>query len=216
MIRELCNQFCIKIGQTAYEVMSRAAGWLAAKVGMKLVEVDDTSEVIISDVPIWRISGEVIIGDLPNALTVDFQIDVKQSNYRIAKKLAHQSLEEQYPKGRIQIMECVRVDQPQPRVRKAANTRGSGYIYLIEGEKGRFKIGLTADPKTRISTLGVKLPFDIEVIHLIHTDDMRRAERELHHQYNHRRLNGEWFDLTPDEIAAIQQIKHITYGERLQ
>lgn len=43
----------------------------------------------------------------------------------------------------------------------------SGYIYLIRGIRGTYKIGKTADIKNRRRTFEVKLPFEIEFEHVI-------------------------------------------------
>jgi len=81
-----------------------------------------------------------------------------------------------------------------------------GYIYLIESTHGYYKIGLSRTPVQRIKTLGVKLPFPIKVQHLILTNHMYKAEKVLHEQYATKRVNGEWFDLTENDIADIKAI----------
>lgn len=81
------------------------------------------------------------------------------------------------------------------------------YIYLIEGKRGYFKIGRTRRPRKRIRKLSVILPFDIDVIHLIKTNDMVAAEQYMHERYQHKRVRGEWFELAPEDIAEIKDIE---------
>jgi len=80
-----------------------------------------------------------------------------------------------------------------------------GYVYLIRAIEphSHYKIGLSKTPVKRIESLDVKLPFPIEVIHLIKTDDMRGLEKSLHSKYAEKRINGEWFALSDDDVREI-------------
>lgn len=79
-----------------------------------------------------------------------------------------------------------------------------GFVYLLQSPTGHFKIGRTKDPENRRATFGVKLPFPVEFIHLIACDDMHEMERGLHRRFAHRRLDGEWFALTTEDIDWIK------------
>lgn len=85
----------------------------------------------------------------------------------------------------------------------------SGYVYLLQSSIGYYKIGYTSNPTTRAATFAVKLPFDVEFMHFIKTNHMRRAEKQLHDKYAERRVNGEWFTLTEADIAEIKAIEYI-------
>jgi hypothetical protein len=95
-------------------------------------------------------------------------------------------------------------------VREEDKTR-YGFVYLLEGTNGWHKIGRSKQPLTRIEKLGVVLPFPIEIKHLIETDDMFAAESRLHQIFSHRRGNGEWFQLTEDEIKLICSLNEIYF-----
>lgn len=71
---------------------------------------------------------------------------------------------------------------------------------------GLYKIGLSKDVRARIKTLGVALPFEIEPIHTIKTDDMVTLEKELHAQFNEKRVRGEWFALTPEDVEYVRSL----------
>lgn len=94
----------------------------------------------------------------------------------------------------------------------------AGYIYLILGPQGHYKIGLSKTPLKRIERLEVKLPFPIEPIHIFKTNWMRGAERELHQKYTDegKHVNGEWFMLTDDDVQAIKQIEYYLACEEVQ
>lgn len=84
-----------------------------------------------------------------------------------------------------------------------------GYIYLIRASTGHYKIGRTKDITARFSFFVVKLPFEIELIHHFETPDMRTAEAALHEQYKAKRVNGEWFNLTDEDVAQIRAIENM-------
>lgn len=86
-----------------------------------------------------------------------------------------------------------------------------GYIYLLRAvsPQSHYKIGLSKNPASRISHLGVTLPFPIEPTHQFPTNDMFAAESRLHQQYADKRVNGEWFELSGQDVADICAIKRL-------
>ena len=80
-----------------------------------------------------------------------------------------------------------------------------GYVYLIGGN-GYYKIGLSSNPFHRIEGISTKLPFEVELIHTIKTNDTRKLELELHKKYDHLRLNGEWFRLRDRDVEEIKKV----------
>lgn len=87
----------------------------------------------------------------------------------------------------------------EPRTRK-------GFVYLIQSPTGAYKIGRTVDPGDRLKTFAVKLPFEVEFLVLLGTDDMYKLEAKLHRKFKKQRINGEWFRLSHDDIKYIQQV----------
>lgn len=86
-----------------------------------------------------------------------------------------------------------------------------GYIYLIRAvaPDNHYKIGLSREPVKRIESMGVLLPFPIEPIHQFPTNHMTKAERQLHGQYADKRLNGEWFALSEQDVRDICAIERM-------
>lgn len=83
-------------------------------------------------------------------------------------------------------------------------SRRAGFVYLIEASNGTYKIGRTKDPDDRMKTFNVKLPFAVEYLTVIQTDDMYSLERDLHQRFADKRLDGsEFFQLSTDDIAYI-------------
>jgi len=84
-----------------------------------------------------------------------------------------------------------------------------GYVYLTSKLEGYYKIGRSFDPIQRIETLGILLPRPLIIEHLIECRDYYQAEDDLHKRYAHCRVRGEWFALTPQDIADIKAIKEL-------
>lgn len=85
-----------------------------------------------------------------------------------------------------------------------------GYVYLLQGQKGYYKIGRTVDPNDRYRTFKLKLPFDVDYLHLIPCRNRFAAEGRLHRCFDHRRVTGsEWFRLSLDDVALIKSIKEM-------
>lgn len=92
----------------------------------------------------------------------------------------------------------------QHKVQRRVGAVYKGYVYLLQSATGAYKIGRTKNPKDRMKTFSVKLPFEVEYICIIQTDDMYGLEQSLHDQFANKRLNGEWFNLTPEDVEHIK------------
>jgi hypothetical protein len=91
---------------------------------------------------------------------------------------------------------------------KGKKSGNPGWVYLMETDKGVYKIGKTSNPKSRRATFGVKLPFKLEFIHLIHSSNMSALEKQLHKQFSDKRMGrSEFFALTPDDVLLIKSMK---------
>lgn len=82
----------------------------------------------------------------------------------------------------------------------------AGYVYLIRSGR-HYKIGLTTDLEQRHRTLRIQLPERATQVHVIATDDPRGIEKYWHERFADRRLNGEWFVLTAQDVAAFKRRK---------
>ncbi len=79
-----------------------------------------------------------------------------------------------------------------------------GYVYLVKAVDGSYKIGKTVNPKSRKRTFDVRLPFKVEYVHVIQTDDMGKLEKALHTRFAAKRLSGsEFFALDDADVQFI-------------
>lgn len=79
----------------------------------------------------------------------------------------------------------------------------SGFVYVLHCN-GVYKIGLSKDVSQRITEIQPVMPYPVTVVFVIETIDMRALEIQLHEQYAGKRLNGEWFALTEQDIENIK------------
>ena len=81
-----------------------------------------------------------------------------------------------------------------------------GYVYLIKS--GRFyKIGRSKSVGRREYELSIQLPEKTSKIHTIATDDPVGIEAYWHKRFESKRKNGEWFELTQEDIKAFKRRK---------
>lgn len=80
------------------------------------------------------------------------------------------------------------------------------YVYIIKDVSvtGYHKIGCTDNPERRLREFAVKLPFETEIVLLIKNHNATAFERMLHSTFDDKRIRGEWFDLSGDEIDFIK------------
>ena len=79
------------------------------------------------------------------------------------------------------------------------------YIYLmIDHNTGYYKIGRSKNPKFREKTLQSEKP-TIEMIHKFKANSSK--ESDLHKKYADKRIRGEWFNLSKEDVNYIKSIK---------
>ena len=87
-----------------------------------------------------------------------------------------------------------------------AATAQLGYVYLMKA--GRFyKIGRTNALGRRERELVIQLPEAAKVVHSIKSDDPTGIEEYWHRRFHDRRKNGEWFELSAQDLAAFKRRK---------
>jgi hypothetical protein len=90
-----------------------------------------------------------------------------------------------------------------PRSTRAAKP-ADGHVYLIRmGD--HFKIGRSEELERRVKEIRVALPAAAVLEHAILTDDPVGIEAYWHRRFADRRSNGEWFKLTPADLAAFKR-----------
>jgi hypothetical protein len=92
----------------------------------------------------------------------------------------------------------------------------AGLVYLIRGG-GFYKIGLTTDKlPIRHKQIGIKLPFKTEVVHTISTSDTSALEQYWHNHFARKRAEGEWFNLSPEDVMEFCSHKRMEIATSVQ
>ncbi len=81
--------------------------------------------------------------------------------------------------------------------------RAKGFVYLISGLQWT-KIGISICPEERIIGISSSVPFEVKIIAIVPTDNMLEMENMLHKKYAHKRVKGEWFLLSSQDIDEIK------------
>ena len=86
-----------------------------------------------------------------------------------------------------------------------------GYVYLFKSSDA-YKIGMAKNTVARKKRIESKKKLELHFIHEFSSNDYRRAEATLHHEFAHcRRGMSEFFDLTPSEVERIQAISSMDF-----
>jgi hypothetical protein len=86
------------------------------------------------------------------------------------------------------------------------------YIYAI-GTETRQKIGLSKDPSSRLKQLQTGNADELHLHHSIEvpSDRVKILERFLHKDIGYKRMKGEWFDMTKEEVVSYLEFAEITW-----
>lgn len=109
----------------------------------------------------------------------------------------------------LQILESIpapKTKESDDEVNPTNETIQFGFIYLMKSGK-YYKIGRTNSVGRRERELSIQLPDRAVEIHKIKTDDPVGVEKYWHQRFESKRKNGEWFDLSREDIAAFKRRK---------
>jgi hypothetical protein len=79
-----------------------------------------------------------------------------------------------------------------------------GAVYLIRSVDGFYKIGYSTDPKARIVALQTSTPNELTLVKWWYHPNSIKIEHELHRFFKKKRVSGEWFALTVEDIETIE------------
>ena len=129
-----------------------------------------------------------------------------------------------YPNLRAMLLEHCRAHNSAPEIQALLQEQGDatrsgvvstasggervrGYVYLVR-HGGDYKIGRSNDVARRRREFALLLPQELEHIHVIETDDPEGIELYWHRRFESRRSRGEWFRLTPQDVAAFKRRRY--------
>lgn len=101
---------------------------------------------------------------------------------------------------------------PKPiddRPESVAENAAYGFVYLVRGHRGEYKIGRTNLVDRRLSELGATYPVEQTLVHEIKTDDPVGVERYWHNRLAEKRMRGEWFKLTVADVKAFKRWRRV-------
>lgn len=84
-----------------------------------------------------------------------------------------------------------------------ASKVGVVYVLQMEGHP-YYKIGRTVNLNNRVSQISPQMPGKLKVVFAHKVADCFFWEHQLHGDYRHKRLNGEWFSLDSADLELIE------------
>lgn len=78
-----------------------------------------------------------------------------------------------------------------------------GFVYFIQSENGHVKIGSSANPDERLRQLQTASSFQLNIVGVIESENYKTVEKNLHKTYKSSRIQGEWFDITKEEVNIL-------------
>jgi len=120
----------------------------------------------------------------------------------------------EYANGSSDYEDVVKILEPLARTNlETANDGGKeikyGFVYLVKGHPGEYKIGRTNLVDRRLSELGATSSIEQELIWEIKTDDPAGIEAYWHRRFQDKRMKGEWFRLNVNDVKAFKKWRRI-------
>lgn len=97
------------------------------------------------------------------------------------------------------------ITELQSRSTQNAQASKAGIVYLLKSGD-LHKIGKTKQMTARLLALQTASAHQVLVAHTIETNDRHQLEKELHLKFADKRRQGEWFDLTSEDIDYIKSL----------
>lgn len=79
-------------------------------------------------------------------------------------------------------------------------------VYVLKTGKNLYKIGKTQDIRKRLAAYQTHLPVLFRIIRQYPADNMTELEESLHVIFQHKRVKGEWFELSADDITICDNL----------
>lgn len=91
-----------------------------------------------------------------------------------------------------------------------------GYVYFIRNNEGYIKIGIATDVQKRLAQLQTANAHKLELVGAIPHIRYKDIEVRLHEQFADKRLLGEWFEISGDDVVQVlmEYRDGIEYGLR--
>lgn len=142
----------------------------------------------------------------PPAPSDDTVVDFAAELYRLAGRFLEANKQREQAKAAM--LGRVAAAPIAPTGMQIADPRQAGYVYVLEKIGARppqYKIGFTQDENIDHRQRDVEGQSGIVTrrLHTIHSDEAERLERKIHAYYRRKRVKGEWFMLTEQDVSAL-------------
>lgn len=97
--------------------------------------------------------------------------------------------------------------------REQLRSQIDGYVYLLKSGPA-YKIGRARQVDARIKQISPVLPYPVEIVHTIPSNNVVRAEAHFHKMFASKRLNGEWFDLSDQDVFALRRLQEAIFDDQ--
>lgn len=85
----------------------------------------------------------------------------------------------------------------------------SGYVYFIKiKDTSKFKIGVSTNPKRRLSDISSVIPFDLEILAVNFIKEPYEFEQSIIDKFKGDLIRNEWFDLNISQAKYIMISLH--------
>lgn len=180
-----------------------------ADLGRFLVMVADRIEHMHVEIETLK---ELVIDLIPRVGIAEEKINLFGCEIRLPRTVEDGYGEKPLPKWmerptlRERLMQCEARLQEITEARSRRQFR-PGSVYVLQADDGPdlYKIGVSRNVNRRLTEIAAHLPWTLSVRLMIESDDPETLERELHHRFAEKRVNGEWFRLTADDLAMIAE-----------
>lgn len=96
-------------------------------------------------------------------------------------------------------------------------TKNQGFVYLVDAVGTTwYKIGQSISPSKRLHSISCKAPYDCRFIHVFEVEDMTGTEQFWHKHFDDKRVNGEWFELTQEDVNLFGSATKRTVIETIE
>lgn len=148
--------------------------------------------------------------DLKNKILADWKAGISQN--QLAKRYdVSPATINKLCKG----IEQSNIEQSNSFKRSSYVDTEDGYVYIIfiEDSSGErfYKIGLARNVEARCKQHQTSTPFDIKVAISFYVLNMAKKEKQLHDMFSNKKIRGEWYKLSVDDLEAIKNQVEI-YG----
>jgi len=120
----------------------------------------------------------------------------------------------EFTKDNTNLTEAFRILQNEPHILPSEVVEESiesskiqeGYVYLMQFGS-EYKIGTSNNVERRFRELRTQMPYEGRIIHTIATGDPEGIEAYWHQYFSEKRLKGEWFQLSSNDIRYFKKRK---------